>query len=393
MWVVLFIVLLDIIGFGIILPIFPFFASRLGAGPELVMLFIALYMAAAFFSAPILGRLSDRHGRKPIIATSLIGAAVGYVILAFAESLLVIALSRILSGAMAGSFSAAQAYITDSTTEKERPKYMGLFGSAMALGYVIGPAIGAAYGGDSFETASFTGPALTAAALCLLALVLLVLFVKESAPPKKTSDAVMDRKQPQLLDSIRSVQARPVLALVVLCGLFYNLSSGLYESIVPLWAQQFQVIQGPKGLLPLLLASGTTFIVVQAALFAPLNAKFGNRLLISVGGVGLGLSCFAMTVAGSASSLMWATFAMMSTAFFAGIIMPSLQVLVANMAEEDERGLVLGVMGSVGSLGRTGATLLSGVLFAQLHFHAPYYAAILIAMILALVTLRLPKGV
>ena len=210
MWAVLFVVLLDIIGFGIIVPIFPFFAESLGARPEMIMVYIAIYMAAAFVSAPILGRMSDRYGLKRVMVVSLVGAIFGYALLATATTLWMVALSRVVSGLMAGHFSAAQAYIVDKTNSDDRAKYMGLFGAAMALGYVIGPAIGTVLAGDSFENASIVKPALFAAGLCVLALLAVLVFVNRSRIVVQV-DHRLAIERPSMWVSLRAITNQRVL--------------------------------------------------------------------------------------------------------------------------------------------------------------------------------------
>jgi DHA1 family tetracycline resistance protein-like MFS transporter len=389
MWIIYFVVLLDIIGFGIILPVFPFFASKLGAGPEMVMFCIALYMAAAFFSAPILGKLSDLYGRKPIIAFSLIGATFGYLILAYADSLWMVILARLVGGLMAGSFVTAQAYVTDMTTLDNRAKFMGIFGATMALGYVIGPAIGSIFGGATFENADFRGPCFMAAASAA-ACVLVIFFVKESRQSVTSQDSVTDSHS--TVFTLKYLFQRHTLLLIFLCGLLYNFAAGLYETIFPLWAESLSVIDGPRGMLPMLVGSGVVFIVVQAALFSPLTKRYSGSVLLSCSALGIAGSCLGMTVAGSHANALLVTLFMMLTAFFAAIILPGTQLMVANMAGENERGIVLGAMGSMGTLGRTVATLGSGFLFGQVHIQAPYLGAIVVSIVLALVASSLPRG-
>ena len=133
MLIIFLIVLVDLIGFGIMVPIFAFYALNLGADPSLATAMMAIYSGAMFLATPVLGRLSDRFGRKPVLALSLVGAMAGYFMLAFATTLWMVALSRLISGLMAGNIAAAQAYITDITTEEDRARGMGLIGAAFGL--------------------------------------------------------------------------------------------------------------------------------------------------------------------------------------------------------------------------------------------------------------------
>ncbi|MEE1543517.1 MAG: MFS transporter, partial [Alphaproteobacteria bacterium] len=160
--VLLFIVFIDLVGFGIIIPLLPFYAEHFGASPLAVTLLMAVYSAMQFVAAPLLGALSDRYGRRRVIALSTFGAALGYLVMGLAGSLAMLFVARVLAGGMAGNIAAAQAYIADVTTPEDRAKGMGLFGAAMGFGFIVGPAIGAALAGNG-DTANFSLPPLVAA--------------------------------------------------------------------------------------------------------------------------------------------------------------------------------------------------------------------------------------
>ena len=147
------IVVIDLIGFGIVIPLLPFYAEHFQARPDVIALLMATYACTQFLSAPIWGRASDRWGRRPILLLSLAGAVLSYTGLAFSDSLWMLFASRALGGVMAGNISAAFAYVADITTPKNRAKGMGLVGAAFGLGFVIGPAIGGILAGPAPATA------------------------------------------------------------------------------------------------------------------------------------------------------------------------------------------------------------------------------------------------
>lgn len=388
MWIVLFVIMLDIIGFGIIGPTFPFFVRELGGGPEIMTLCLALFTGCLFISTPILGRMSDRYGRKPIMIYSLIGAVAGYILLAFADSIAMVAAARILSGLMAGNFGAAQAYITDVSNEQDRAKVMGYFGAALGLGFVIGPAIGSLMGGDSVQDINFKLPALTAAAMSLAALIGVIFFVKESLPREARQQH--HQQQPSLLVSARAILKRETLLLVIICGALYQLASGFFEGIFPLWAADLGVIDGPKDMLPMLLASGITLVIVQAFAIGPLTQRFSERVLVKWSSLGVMLSIGLTTVAGSQGSVIAVTVLMSTLYGCAGILTTCAQTLVSKAANENERGMVMGVFSSVGTLGRTITTVLAGVMYGNLHIHSPYYAGALLTLLLWWLSRSLP---
>jgi DHA1 family tetracycline resistance protein-like MFS transporter len=152
--VLLFIVFIDLVGFGIVIPLLPFYAEHFGASPATVTLLLASYSAAQFVTAPFLGQLSDRFGRRRVILLSLVGAAAGYALMAVADSLLMLVLARMLAGAMAGNIAAAQAYIADVTTPENRARGMGMFGAAFGMGFIAGPFIGGTLAGAAKLTST-----------------------------------------------------------------------------------------------------------------------------------------------------------------------------------------------------------------------------------------------
>jgi MFS family permease len=404
MWIVLFVVLMDIVGIGIVTPLFPFYAMRLGADPAQVTLCMALYTATLFISTPILGRLSDRYGRKPIMALSLLGSIAGYLLLMSAHSIWIIALSRILGGAMAGNFSAAQAYITDRTTidgrtvENERAKFMGLFGAAMGLGFVAGPMLGSWLGGHSFGSADFNTPALVAAGLCLLAFFGVIFFVKESvavgaAAVKSDTRSALSFSAVKILlrSSANNAADRALLIKVVLCGALYSAGSGFYENLFPIWAADYGVISGPQGMLPMYLASGVSFVLMQAVLARKFAQPQHERKALIWGAGVLSVATYSITIAGSHANALAVTLLMALIACCAGPLIVCVQTIAARCADASTRGLVFGFLSSAGMLGKTLTIAGSGYLYAHYSHHSPYYAATLIALVLLLVATTLRK--
>ena len=149
------IVVADLLGFGIIIPLFPYIAVRLGATPERITPLLAVYSACQFIAAPLWGRLSDRFGRRPILMSSMFGAALSYVMLAFGTSMGWLLASRILGGAMAGNIAAAFAYAADVTVSENRAKGLGLVGAAIAIGFMLGPALGGVLAGPASAGGEF----------------------------------------------------------------------------------------------------------------------------------------------------------------------------------------------------------------------------------------------
>ncbi|TKB46058.1 MFS transporter [Thalassotalea mangrovi] len=371
---IFFVVLVDLIGFGIMIPIFAYYVLQLGGGPEQATILMALYPLAMFISSPWLGRLSDYYGRKPILIVSMAGACIGYLILAFAESLWLIAISRLLSGFMAGNIATAQAYIVDITDKNNRAKGMGLIGAALGLGFVIGAAVGSVMAGGNFETANFLYPALTSAALSLVSLCTIMFFLKESLS-KSTQLKLRQQPRDEQLSAIKKVLARPVVALIVLCGILLNLAAGLFESIFPIWIKDLALIDGPNDLVAFLLTGGLTLVIVQGGLVGKLANHFGEHKLLRYGALGYAIAMILMIFFALNHSYWGILLTMMIQAGTTGLMTTSCQSLVSLRAGDHEKGLVMGVYSSLGTLARSVATLATGSIYIGFGSQSPLLLA------------------
>ena len=180
MLILFLIVFIDLVGFGIIIPLLPFFAEHYAASPAMVGFLLASYSLTQFIAAPFWGRISDRFGRRPVLLITLFGAAVSYVLLGVSNSLFMLFIARGLGGFMAGNISAAFAYVADVTTPENRSRGMGAIGAAFGSGFIAGPAIGGILAGPDPINADFRTPALAAAGLSAIALVMAFFILKES---------------------------------------------------------------------------------------------------------------------------------------------------------------------------------------------------------------------
>lgn len=378
--------LMDVLGFGIMLPTLPFFARSLGAGPELITICMAVFTGGLFVSTPVWGRLSDRFGRKPIICLGLAGTVVCYVLLAVAQSIWVVLLLRGVAGVMAGNGAACTAYIIDVTSPAERAKYMGLSGAIFGFGFVAGPVIGSLVGGDSFGELQFVRPALTAAGLSFVSLTSIFFLLPESRIGHGRDSSVVSEAS-TLMSRIKNLS--PALLLVSTCVAVYSVSSGFYETILPLWAADFHLIDGPDRMWMLILPAGIGFILAQAALIGPLSSRFGERNVILSSAAPLALLTFSMTLAGSAASLGFAMLISGVMASFASLILASAHILASKLADDSQRGEVMGLFSSVGTLFRTAGMVASGALYNQVHPHAPYWLAAATTLLILAVAPRI----
>src|SRR5882724_6002430 len=201
---------IDILGFGILIPLVPYMGVRFHAPPEWITPIMGTYSLCQLAAAPFWGRLSDRYGRRPILMTSLAGACVSYLILGFASSIGWLLLSRMVGGFMAGNISAAFAYASDVSEPQKRAASLGLIGAAIGIGFTVGPAIGGVLAGNDLRTASFLLPAAVSAGLSVLAILLVAFMLPESNPPELRS-----RRRPgPRVGPLRLLLERPALRFV-----------------------------------------------------------------------------------------------------------------------------------------------------------------------------------
>ncbi len=206
------IVFVDLVGFGLVIPLLPFYAVRFAASPQEVTALLAVYSLAQLVTAPLWGRLSDRIGRRPILLASLTASVLAYLWLGGATALWMLFAARAFSGACAGNIAAAQAYIADVTAPEERARGMGLIGAAFGLGFIIGPALGGLIAGNDPATADVATPAWIAAGLSTLALCGVLLLLPESLPAG-ARDRTAARSR---IAAVMGVLHRPVLSRLIL---------------------------------------------------------------------------------------------------------------------------------------------------------------------------------
>lgn len=214
MFILFLIVFIDLVGFGIVIPLLPFYGEHFQADPFTVSLIMATYSLGQFIAAPFWGRLSDTIGRRPVLIISLFGAVLSYIWLGFATTLWMLFAARMVGGLMAGNISTAFAYIADITTIENRAKGMGMVGAAFGLGFIAGPAIGGILAGPDPLTADFQTPAFVAAAMSFVAFVLTFLRLKESLPADVRAQAA-NKPRPKRWAQMREAVQRPGIGLLI----------------------------------------------------------------------------------------------------------------------------------------------------------------------------------
>lgn len=370
-----FVVVIDLLGFGIIIPLFPFMAVRLDVSPAVITLILAVYSFCQFVAAPIWGRLSDRFGRRPILMSSMLGAAISYLMLAYGDSLAWLVASRAFGGLMAGNISAAFAYASDVTSEADRARGLGLIGAAIGLGFMLGPALGGLLAGGDIESANFVLPALTAAALSLLAFTAVWLLLPESrSAAERLRHAGARRDRP----AWRLVLHRPVLGRLVLAALLITTAHAMLESIIALWAlDRFGF--GPRQVGWLLLLMGGVLVIMQGGVVGHLTRRFGEKR-VAVWGLFAYLCGLALIALAADLVVAVAVAGGVLCGLGAGAYTPTLSSMVSKQADPGERGVVMGTYQSAASLARIIGPSVSGAVYSGIAFNAPFVLGILVAL-------------
>jgi DHA1 family tetracycline resistance protein-like MFS transporter len=347
------VVFLDLVGFGMIIPVFPFYAERIGIAPSTVIFFLGLYSAGQLVGAPLWGSLSDRIGRRPVLLVTLLANAAAAWMLAAADTGLTLAISRIVGGLAAGNISTAYAYTTDITTDATRPKALGLLGSAFGMGFILGPALGGLLSGSGTDDGgSLARVAHAAAILSLVALVLTAVRLPESLPPEKR------RLKTEPRAGLRVYFSRPVLRGLLIATIVVVAAVSVLQSALALFsAERFGVSARTLGWIYAF--SGAISVSIQAGIIGRLTTRFGARRLATWGIVLIGIG-MAGVPAATGMPLLLGALAVFSVG--SALFNPSLSGLVATTAGPNERGRVLGAYQAAASLGRVvGPMLASGI--------------------------------
>ena len=387
--VIFFTVLLDLVGFGIVIPLLPFYALEFSATPLQIGLLFACYSMAQFLFAPVWGALSDRHGRRPILLMSI---GLGSLMLAgFASSttLWMLFLFRTLHGVFAANISTAQAYIADITAPEDRAKGMGMLGAAFGLGFTVGPWIG-----GELSVHGHAAPIWLACGLSALNFVLAYFLLPES---RDMSNASERRPRPINPTAFLKVFKHPAVGTCILLTFVMTFAFSMMEASFALFGEQQYKLEA-KDIGRLMGVMGVVMILVQGGLIGRLTKKFGEANLVRLGLPCLGLSIAALAFAEPSESgrlifsEMGAVCALI--ALFHGLAQPSLFSIISQRTNADDQGLVLGTNQSLSALARATAPALGLLAFGQLSVFAPFIGAailLLLATFLAGIATREPK--
>jgi DHA1 family tetracycline resistance protein-like MFS transporter len=333
-------VLIDMIGFGIVIPILPLYSQHFHANPWQIGLLFGSFSMMQLIAAPILGRWSDRVGRRPVLLLSILGTSLSFLILGLANTLWMLFLGRLIDGASGGNISTAQAYIADVTPPEKRSSAMGLIGAAFGLGFIIGPAIGGLLGHYSYQL-----PFFVAAGLALINTLAIFFCLPESLTEERRK--LHSASGLSLAQSWKTAKESR-LGTLMLCTLLNTIAFSLVTALFTLFtANRLHWSVRDNGLLFAYI--GVIGIIVQGGLLRRLVPRTGERPLIIIGCIALLLSMALLPVGASLSLVVLASTLM---AIGNGFVTPLLSGLASKSTRAESQGAIMGLMQSISSLGR-----------------------------------------
>src|SRR5689334_3443596 len=353
-------VFIDLVGFGIVIPVLPFYAegTAFNATPRTVGLLFASYSIMQLIFSPVLGSLSDKYGRRPVLLLSIIGTGIGFLILGFATTLRMLFAGRILDGITGGNISTAQAYIADITTSENRAKGMGMIGAAFGLGFIFGPAIGGILSQWGIHV-----PFFFAAALCFANALLLYFRLPETitADHPAKHQAATGRGVKQLINSLKQPRLAFVLSIYFLFVVAFSIMTSSFA-----FYTMFRFGYDAKHTGYLFAYVGLIAVIIQGGLIGRLVKRFGELPLVIAGALCFAVSLFAVPFVGPAAGGL-AALLIGGGVFSMGnsLATPALTSLASKSVGAAEQGTVLGVTQSVASLARAVGPSLQALLIAS----------------------------
>ena len=359
-------VALDMVGFGIMLPVLPLYAEEFGASPAVAAAVLAVFSAAQMVAAPLWGRLSDRVGRKPVLVAALVGSSLGSLVTGLAGALWVLFLGRVLDGASGSSYAVGQAAVADLAEPEDRPRLLGLLAAAFGVGFVAGPLIGSIAALGSRELPFFVAAAL-AAGNALVALVRLPAGrpTPTGAPGLRTGGlASWGSAGP-------AVRRLAGLAMVAMVGF-----AGFEATFALLVERRFPEVGDPT-IYGLFASIGLMMVFVQARIVGPANARLGTRPTLRTS---LALVAAGMVVLAAGGGWFGLAVALVLLVTGQGVFGPTLSNATVETVPIERRGAALGLQQGAGASGRILGPLLAGLLFDRVGVEAPYLVAAVLAV-------------
>ncbi len=353
--IILTIVFVDLLGFGMIIPLLALYAKHYGANTIQLAIFGCMYSLMQFVFSPFWGSLSDRYGRRPILLISLAGSSISYLIFAMANTYAVLLASRAFAGIFTANISTAHAYVTDSTEEKDRIKYMGLIGAAIGLGFTVGPA----FGGFSAKFLGFRSPGIIASCICFLNFIVAFKFLEESLN-KTTEKETKEKNKLNFINfnltafknTLFNKNSNKTLAVFLIGGFLATLAFSHMEQCFSLLLQSslnYTTIEAAYKSGMMLLVMGVVGVIIQGFLITKITTKLGEVKTLLTGAL---INSLALPFFSVSNSYIVFLLAAIPISIGTSLINPCISSLVSKHANVKNRGEVFGVSQSLSSLAR-----------------------------------------
>jgi DHA1 family tetracycline resistance protein-like MFS transporter len=365
LYILLAVIFINIAGFGVVIPLLPFYAKSFGAPAWQVFLLFSAYSLGNFFAEPFWGRLSDRIGRRPVLMLTIFGNAATYLALCFAPNLWVAFAIRFCGGILTGNISTIQGYLADVTPQEKRAGRLGLMGAAFSLGFVTGPSIGGLLANEAAGLAGFRPPLLVASAFAMTAGLGVALFVRETR--HRHSDAPRRGR----FDGLNDALAHPVIWRVLLVSLISIFGFAGMEATFGLWAKA-KFDWGPREIGFCFLAIGGTAALAQSILTGFLARRLGETTTLIIG---LVLIAIGFSIQPLVNAWPFAVFGMIIVALGQSLSFPNIGAILSKAAPADRQGEMLGLNSAAGALARIIGPLAAAPLFTLVSPGAPFAVA------------------
>jgi MFS transporter, DHA1 family, tetracycline resistance protein len=381
-------VFIDLLGFGILIPILPSFSVKeLHIDEASIGIAIAIYSFVQFLFNPVLGKISDKYGRKPVIVACLFLNAIGYIVFSFTHSYLLLLTSRVIAGVGGSSIGVAQAYIADVTTRENRSKGMGLIGAAFGLGFVFGPLIGGLLSEFGYAVTGYV-----AAGFSSVAFLLTILYLPESLKKNQDVEHPQNQIKRKLFDlaAMKKILQKPDLAILVLLFFILTFSfANIYGTFALLGLKVYGFTDMQNGYMFGIV--GLTSAIVQGGLIGRINKILSKKKILMIGSLLIMISLAMIPYAGTFLGL-----AMVSIVLSCGTgtFQPTVLSLISEVTSETEQGITLGMNQSLSSFARVLGPLWGGFAFEYLGYPFPFITGAIFTFVIFLLTLfYLPKKI
>ena len=378
------IVFINLVGFGMVVPLLPFFGQSLSAEPWQIGIMFSAYSLGQFFAEPFWGRLSDRIGRKPVLLITVAANAVGYLALAFVPNIWMAIAVRLFTGLGAGNISTVQGYVADVTPPEKRAGRMGLIGAAFGGGFIAGPALSGLLVREDLGILGYQLPIFAAAGLAALAAIGVLFLLRESRDKADPATPSVP-----FLSGVRDAVRNPVVSRVLLVTLIYMAGFSGMESTFGLWTES-RYDWGAREVALTFVVVGLVSMICQGVIAGRLARRFGESRVLAVGCLMFGLGLIGQVL----SPVAWGVPVMMAFgAFGMAMTMPNISALISRATSPNQQGAMLGLNMATSSSARIVGPIVAGAIFTYVGHDWPFLIGAMLTVPAAIMALNAGRAV